>query len=203
MKIAIADDHALVREGLAAVLMQIESVTEVVEAGTFDELENVLSTKQDIDLILLDLNMPGMNDVHSLNELQDGYPTSAIAILSATETSTVAKRFLDSGAAGYIPKSANNNILLGAIQIILSGGVYVPSFALNTDDSHSQSLTERQFDVLALMVEGLSNKGIARRLDLTESTVKTHLSAILKFFGVDNRMKAIREAIRQGIIEIP
>jgi len=206
MKIAIADDHALVREGLAAVLTQMDNVSDVLEAGTLEELETVLATHSDVGLALLDLNMPGMDDVRTLEKLQDAFPMTALAILSATEVKSVAERFLNAGAAGYIPKSANNDVLLGAIRLILSGSIYVPPFVLTAgtaNNNPSLNLTERQFDVLNLMVEGLSNKGIARKLDLTESTVKTHSSAVLKAFGVDNRMKAIREATRLGIVEAP
>ena len=207
MKIAIADDHNLVREGLAAVLAQIEDVTDVIEAGSLDELMVGLADHPDVGLVLLDLKMPGMNDITTLVQLQDAYPTAPFAILSATEVKAVAQRFLDVGAAGYIPKSVNNEVLLSAIKLIISGGIYVPSIAsghIGTDPGESSlNLTDRQHDVLVLMVEGLSNKGIARVLGLTESTIKTHSSAILKALGVNNRMKAIREAIRLGIVESP
>jgi len=210
--IAIADDHALVREGLAAVLQLFEGVSSVVETGSLAELEAALVSQPDIGMALLDLNMPGMAGVESLEALQEDYPAIAIAILSATETPAVARQYLAAGAVGYIPKSANNDVLLGALKLIMSGGIYVPPFALQpaTEEENAASptgqaanLTDRQFDVLSLMVEGLSNKGIARELDLSESTVKTHSSAILRAFGVDNRMKAIREAIRRGLVLTP
>ncbi len=206
MEIAIADDHALVREGLTAVLIQTENISNVHEAGTLDELTDVLDAHGEVGLVLLDLDMPGMNDVATLEQLQDAYPMASFAILSANEVASVAKRFLDAGAAGYIPKSANNDVLICAIQLIASGNIYVPPFAVNNGKVKGEPslvLTERQSDVLALMVQGLSNKAIARALDISESTVKTHSSAILKAFGVDNRMKAIHEAIRLGLAESP
>lgn len=206
MKIAIADDHALVREGLSAVLVQTQNISDVYEAGTLDELTAVLDTQGDIGLVLLDLDMPGMCDVKTLEQLQEKYPMASFAILSGNEVASVAKRFLEAGAAGYIPKSANNDVLLCAIQLIASGDIYVPPFAMKNNKAKNGSsldLTDRQSDVLTLMVQGHSNKAIARDLDISESTVKTHSSAILKAFGVDNRMKAIHEAIRLGIAESP
>ncbi|MBL4613527.1 MAG: response regulator transcription factor [Magnetovibrio sp.] len=206
MKIAIADDHALVREGLAAMLERTQSVSEVLEAGTLDELIDLLEAHHDVGLVPLDLNMPGMNDLATLEYLQDAYPTISFAILSATEVAAVARRFLEAGAAGYIPKSADNNVLLAALNLILSGNVYVPPFALKKAalaNGQALNLTERQGDILTLMVQGSSNKSIAMALGLSESTVKTHISGVLKAFGVQNRTKAIYEAIRLGIVESP
>ncbi|HEY9163735.1 MAG TPA: response regulator transcription factor [Magnetovibrio sp.] len=206
MDIVIADDHSLVREGLAAVLEQQNAFSSVLAAGTLDELKSVLDHNPGVGIVLLDLNMPGMNDVQSLEELQECYPTTSFAILSATEVASVARRMLEAGAVGYIPKSANNTLLISALHLILSGNVYVPPFAMNGHKRRAKcpvELTDRQMEVLQLMAQGHSNKEIGRILDLSESTVKTHTSTILKIFGVDNRTKAIREAIRLGLAEAP
>lgn len=200
MKIAIADDHNLVREGLAAVLVQSCEVSSILEAASVSELYDHLESHSNVALAILDLNMPGMEDVKTLDCLQQTYPTTSFAILSATEIDAVAKRFLNAGAVGYLPKSLKNEVLVDAIHLILSGGVYVPSFASHSKTEKGFHVTQRQSDVLALMAEGLSNKEIALKLDITESTVKTHISAILKALGVDNRMKAIRESIRLGLV---
>ena len=205
MKVAIADDHGLIREGLAGLLIQIESVSVVFEAGSVTEVMEILSNHYDIALTLLDLDMPGMNGVASLEQLQDSYPSIPFAILSATETALIARQFLDAGALGYIPKSASNAGICGAVQLILSGNIYVPPFALETAAPRPPSvkLTARQIATLELMSLGLSNKAIARELSISESTVKKHSTSIFRAFGVNNRMLAVAEARRVGMVMDP
>lgn len=205
MKIAIADDHGLVREGLAKLLKEMDDISAVFEAGSVREITEILSKHYDIALTLLDLDMPGMDGVESFEQLQNSYPSVPFAILSATETTPVARKFLDAGASGYIPKSTSNEGICSAVRLILTGNIYVPPFALKSSipTTPSVKLTVRQTTTLQLMSLGLSNKAIARELNISESTVKKHSGCIFKAFGVNNRMLAVSEARRIGMVEDP
>jgi len=209
MKVVIVDDHAIVREGVSQVLKIHGDITDVLEAATFNELLFLLDTNPDINLILLDIKMSGDTTVEKLIRLRERVPETAVAILSAQEDPVVARDFLANGAAGYIPKSATSDVLVNAVKLMLADGVFIPSFILSnaTVDKEGEadkhipiSLTRRQFDVLQRMAQGLSNKGIARELNVSESTIKTHASAILRAMNVDNRMKAVSLGIKRGII---
>lgn len=209
MKIVIADDHALVREGISHILKGCEGVGGIIEAPTHDDLLTILDTHADIGLILLDINMSEVTTTETLVDLRKRVPTAAIAILSATEDPAVARDFLDNGAAGYLPKSSSNEVLLNAVRLIIAGGVYVPLFMLSDKQGDKQqapsfhesfNLTARQYKVLELMAKGLTNKDIADELNLSESTVKTHVSAVLQSLDVDNRMKAVNKAIKLGLV---
>lgn len=212
MKAVIVDDHALVREGIVQVLKGCEDISEVIEAASHADLLSTLDAHPDIGIILLDINMSDVTTVETLIDLRECLPNVAVVILSANEDPAEATDFLNNGAAGYIPKSASNEVLLNAIGLILADGVYVPPFVLSgkkhderitQPGNASPKMTNRQYEVLELMVQGMSNKGIARELRLSESTVKTHVSAILEAFGVDNRTKAVGKAIRQGSVVEP
>lgn len=205
MKIAIADDHGLVREGLVYLLAQVNGVSAVFDAGSIPEVINVLHAHDDMALALLDLDMPGMHGVETLAQLQDGFPHVPFAILSATETVPIARRYLDAGALGYIPKSASNEAICSAVRLILTGNIYVPPFALHevVEPEPSVKLTNRQTATLELMSQGLSNKAIARDMNISESTVKKHSIGIFKALDVNNRMLAVSEARRIGIIAEP
>jgi len=209
MKVVIVDDHAIVREGVAQVLKAFEEVSEVLEAATFAELSPILDDHRDVRLILLDIKMSDGATVERLVRLRDRAPGVAVAILSAQEDPVIARDYLANGAAGYIPKSSTRDVLVNAVKLMLAGGIYIPPFVLSNagadgdgeyDGVEPISLTRRQYDVLQRMAHGLSNKGIARELNVSESTVKTHASAILRALGVDNRMKAVSLGMKRGII---
>jgi DNA-binding NarL/FixJ family response regulator len=211
LKILVADDHSLVRQGLKLELLEMSAAATILEATDAETVRQVLSMHPDIDLVILDLHMPGANELELLSSLCNKYPDIPVVILSAVESPRVMQRTIDRGAAGFIPKSVANEVLISALQLTLSGGVYIPSQMIGetphnsyTDQSFSGEttsisrrstsvrpvFTDRQNDVLQLLSDGNSNKAIARKLGLSEHTIKIHLTAIFKTLGVSNRTEA-------------
>jgi len=203
LTILIADDHDLVREGLKHTLSRLPARTSFAEAGDAGEVREVLSGSPSVDLVMLDLHMPGANGLELLTSICNEHPDIPVVILSAVEEPHVMQRTIDRGAVGFIPKSAANEVLVSAIQLVLAGGVYIPTGILNKQPGATEpipgtvdslqvplQLTDRQMDVLHLLSNGESNKAIARKLGLSEHTVKIHISAIFKTLGVNNRTAA-------------
>jgi DNA-binding NarL/FixJ family response regulator len=217
LKILIADDHELVREGLKLTLQQFPTVQSIMEAADAGEVRRVLAGHPDVDLVILDLHMPGSSRMELLESVCCSHPDIPVVVLSASESPRVMQRAIDRGAAGFIPKSAANNVLIAALQLVLSGGMYIPSemigepmdkrsaIQVNTAAGARRStsirpeLTDRQIDVLELLSEGASNKAIAKQLGLSEHTVKIHLSAIFKALGVNNRTEAAIACREMGL----
>lgn len=206
MKILIVDDHALFREGLCHVLNSLENEVSTLEAANYDRALQNVSENPDLDLVLLDLNMPGKDGFTALDSFANLYPALPVVILSASNQRSDMQRALDAGAMGYIPKDTTSSVMLGAIRLILSGGVYVPPNMVlqekpNTQSgiNHSSSLTPKQLEVLSLLIQGCSNKDIAMEMKLAESTVKMHVTAILKSLGVSNRTQAAIAAEKMGL----
>ena len=210
LNILIADDHDLVREGLKHTLAKLPGQTVCLEAGSADEVLQILTGAGPVNLVILDLHMPGSNGLELLTTLCNEYPDIPVVILSAVEEPQVMQRSIDRGAAGFIPKSAANEVLVSALQLILAGGTYIPTEILSrkaadtlpgsrtmTGFTSPVELTGRQIDVLNLLSHGESNKAIARKLGLSEHTVKIHISAIFKALGVNNRTEAAL-AYREG-----
>jgi DNA-binding NarL/FixJ family response regulator len=164
------------------------------------------------DLVVLDLNLPGMDGLHGLARLREASPATPVAILSATDDREHVHQALALGAAGYIPKSAGSDVILNAIRLVLAGGVYLPVSLVQPDSAEppetelngssdvSHGLTPRQHEVLELLTQGLSNKQIARRLDVAENTVRVHVAAILRLLGASNRTEAGYRALRLGLV---
>ena len=211
LKILIADDHSLVRQGLKLELLELSTGATVLEAADADTVRLTLSRHPDIDLVILDLHMPGAYELELLSSLCNEYPDIPVVILSAVESPRVMQRAIDRGAAGFIPKSVANEVLISALQLTLSGGVYIPPqmFGEIPHGNHSDQgateeapgttrrstsvrpvFTNRQSDVLQLLGGGDSNKTIARKLGLSEHTIKIHLTAIFRTLGVSNRTEA-------------
>ncbi len=202
LKILLADDHDLVREGLKITLAELPVPVTPVEAASATEVMQALASHPDTHLIILDLHMPDATDLELLTDLCDAYPAIPVVVVSAEENPRVMQRAIDRGAAGFIPKSSANSVLVSALQLVLSGGVYIPSDILNNEPASATAsgntgyargpfnLTERQSDVLALLAGGHSNKTIAKQLGLSEHTIKIHITAILRTLGVSNRTEA-------------
>jgi DNA-binding NarL/FixJ family response regulator len=202
MKILIADDHEIVREGIKLLLSDLSEDLAVVEAADRSQVLASLSNNPDLDLILLDLYMPGVTDLDLLSEVCNSYSHIPVIILSAIDDARVMQRVIDRGAAGFIPKSAAHAVMSSAIQLVLSGGVYIPPAMLHQPEEDAADitvrvtpaskidLTPRQLEVLKLLGEGKSNKTIARELGLSSHTVKIHVTAIFKALGVNNRTEA-------------
>ena len=205
MKILIIDDHALFREGLRHVLDALEANVSIIEAADCDRAFLLAAENPDLDLVLLDLNMPGKDGFTVLQIFTKKYPATPVVILSASTAQSDVQRALDSGAMGYIPKDTTSAVMLNALRLILSGEIYVPynmtqpDYEIQNTANGATRLTPRQAQVLALLVRGFSNKKIASQLDLAESTVKMHVTSIMKGLGVDNRTQAAMAVEKQGI----
>jgi two-component system nitrate/nitrite response regulator NarL len=201
MKFLLIDDHALFRQGLLLLLQQLPGEHRFLEADNCEDAFAVASAHQDIDLILLDLALPGINGLDGMVRLQNLCSTTPIVLISATESSSFIVDGMRRGAQGFIPKSASPEVMTAALQVILAGGTYVPAQGVlpqNTSLDERRNLTERQQEVLALIAQQLSNKEIATALGMRVNTVRVHVAAILDALGVDNRVEAARVALSQG-----
>jgi DNA-binding NarL/FixJ family response regulator len=203
-----ADDHRLVREALAPFIQRLAPTVRLDEASTVDEAIKLLEGDNQCDLILLDLNMPGMDGFEGFNRLQHVAPDTPIAVLSGSIDPSDVSQALAHGAAGYIPKTTAGTTLVNALQIILAGEVYVPPALMSAQasrgarETRSVPLADRQMDVLKALAEGLTNKEIARRLGIAEITVKVHLQSIYRKLGVSNRTEALAAALNRGLVSL-
>ena len=212
MKILLIDDHALFREGLLLVLEGLNTFLEAYEAGSYESAKNIIDENSDLDLILLDLGLPGISYLDALSAIQQQLPDTIIVVLSGTEDHRMVEQALRLGARGYIPKSSPSKIMLNALQLVISGGTYVPPEILqgnvvdiniaSVEDNLENKLTPRQCDVLHQLADGKSNKEIGNALDLTESTVRAHVAAILKAFNVSNRTRAVQYAMQKSWLKL-
>jgi DNA-binding NarL/FixJ family response regulator len=202
MKILLVDDHALIRDALRGVLRELVDDATMFEASDCRQAMRLIEQHPDLHLILLDLNLPDRDGFAVLTDLRKRYATISIVVLSAFHDRENILRALDLGALGFIPKSSPREVMANALRLILSGGIYVPPEALARAETTVATpgrrvspadlgLTERQLEVLALMMQGKSNKAISRILDTAEATVKHHVTAILKVLKVANRTEAV------------
>lgn len=206
LKILIADDHELFLDGLRLVLSDLDNEITVDTASNHHELQQKADGKTVYDLILTDLAMPGMPWHESLRRLKENNPDTPIVVLSAVTEPENVLQAVDIGASGFIPKTSSNKIILSALHLILAGGLYLPSELLSLQNKPEDTavkgiLTPRQLDVLRLMGQGKPNKIIARELDLSEGTVKLHVTAILKALNVINRTGAVIAGRNLGLID--
>lgn len=209
-KILIADDHPLFREAICTVISSGFPDSELIETSDLDSALNFTRNNDDLDLILLDLNMPGMHGLNGLISLRNEAPTIPVVIISAEEDKQVVLQAITCGAVGFITKSSPRAQMTEAITQILNGNVYLPPDIIRTNSKTTQrrtspdeqrispellqALTRKQLLVLERMTHGESNKQIAYNLDIAETTVKAHVSAILRKLGVHNRVQAILSA---------
>ncbi len=214
MKLLLVDDHALLRDGLALVMAQEFSGLQLLQAGTLAEARAALQAHPDVRLVLLDLSLPDGDGIEALPQLRDAAPGAMLVALSADEKRETVLAAIAAGAAGYIPKSAQAGVMLDALRFVLAGGVYLPAAVLERRARERRDpdavgvppqrpedlgLSPRQVDVLKLLVEGKSNKLIARDLTMSESTVKTHLEALFRRLGANSRTQAVVAAARLGL----
>src|SRR5215813_3528096 len=214
MKFLMVDDHELIREAMRGALKQLDGNAAILEAAESRQAMPLIEENNDLDLILLDLNLPDRDGFSVLVELRKTYPAISVVVMSAQQDHDSVVKALNLGAVGFIPKSATRKVILGALQLVMSGDTYIPRQALpseqppltTTPSPTSQAkpetggdkvspadlgLTERQIEVLALIMQGKSNKAICRVLDLSEPTVKSHVSAILRALKVSNRTEIV------------
>jgi len=205
--IIVADDHPLFRAALMQSLGSQVSAAKVLEAETLQQLEDQIQA--DIDLVLLDLHMPGASGFSGLIYLRTHFPSVPVVVVSGNEQASVIHRAMHFGASGFIPKSSSMSIIAQAIQVVLDGGQWVPEDLPEADQQvdaqDSQfadqlaSLTPQQFKVMVMLTEGLLNKQIAYELNVSEATIKAHVTAILRKLGVYSRTQAVIAAGRLRI----
>jgi len=191
MQILIADDHDLFREGIRLVLQQLGDVM-ICEARNREQINLQLSQNALTDILLLDLDMPGVYSADSVKEICSSFPKVAVIIMSGNDTRHIIETCLQAGAAGFIPKDSSSDIMISAIRIVYSGGKFIPSKA--NSDSHTIPLSHRQKEIYKLIIEGNTNKDIANTLNISESTVKQHISELFRKLEVNSRVKAILKA---------
>jgi DNA-binding NarL/FixJ family response regulator len=212
MKILVIDDHVLIREALRGVLKELKRDAVLLDASTSSQAMQIIADHPDIGLILLDLNLPDRDGFEVLAELREHHPAITVVVLSALQDRSVVLKALDCGALGYIPKSAKREVMISALKLVFAGGIYIPPEILARETRSTPSpepsaqkispsdlgLTDRQLDVLALMMQGKNNKLICRTLNLAEPTVKNHVTAILRALKVSNRTEAVIAANQLG-----
>ncbi|CAG1014054.1 Transcriptional regulatory protein DegU [Rhizobiaceae bacterium] len=199
-RFVIADDHPLFRGALKQALAALGENTEIVEAGSFETTKAAVTGMEDIDLVLLDLSMPGASGLSGLVSLRGLSPDIPLIVVSAHDDPETIRRALELGASGFISKSASMEEIRASVQIVLDGGIAAPSgvdLGVERDPEVSdlirrlQTLTPQQTRVLSMLAEGLLNKQIAYELGVSEATIKAHVSAVLQKLGVDSRTQAV------------
>ena len=211
-RLIIADDHPLFRGALREAVAGLFPGVDIVEAGSYEEVARALDCDADIDLVLLDLTMPGVRGFSGLMYLRAQYPAVPVVVVSANEDPAVIRRCMDFGASGFIPKTAGTEAMRMAVAQVLVGGVWTPpdiDLARAADAGSAElvgrlaTLTPQQVRVLMMLSEGLLNKQIAYELGVSEATVKAHVSAILQKLGVDSRTQAVIAAARIEVGQWP
>jgi DNA-binding NarL/FixJ family response regulator len=217
MKILVVDDHVLIRDALRGVFAELRPGATVLEAPDGAQALALIIGNADLDLVVIDLGLPDRDGFSLLAELRQRDALLPIVVLSARNDRASVMRALDLGALGFIPKNGRREIMLNALQIVLAGGMYIPPEALAPRNPESDTaappsaatppaarladelkLSERQIEVLSLMMRGHSNKAICRVLKLAEPTVKYHVTAILKALNVSNRTEAVMAVLGRG-----
>ena len=212
MKVLLVDDHQLFREGLVILLKRLNDQVDAVEAASCAEAFACLNQQPNIELILLDVGLPGMSGLDGIAVIRERHPGIPIVVLSSQEDRASVLQALDSGAMGYIPKTSSSDVMISALQLILANGIYLPPVALlggpaapaaNTARGKKLpsdvGLSPRQAEVLFLILQGKPSKMICRELNLSASTVKAHTSAVLRALNVTTRTQAVIAAGKLGL----
>ena len=217
MKILMIDDHHLVREGMRPLLQRLADggeAIEVLDAATFQAGLEIADAHPDLDLVLLDLNLPDAHGMAALAQLQSRHRGVPVVVVSGEDDPALVRGLIEQGALGFIPKSSSPQVILNALRLVLSGGTYLPLEVMAAASAPARvtyggppsaniasrlNITPRQADVLQLLIEGKSNKQICRELDLAEGTVKNHIAAVFKALNVTTRVQAVIAASRLGI----
>jgi DNA-binding NarL/FixJ family response regulator len=212
LKILVIDDHPLVSDALRHLAHRLDPEATVLAAPRCDAGFDIATAQPDLDLVLLDLHLPGLSGVPALKEWRRRFPSVPVVVVSASEEQTAVLAAMAAGAAGFIPKSSSSDIMLSALKLVLSGGRYVPAQAIEGAGRggkaarvsvESLGLTQRQLEVLRLLAQGKPNKLICRELGLAERTVKAHISAVFRALKVTSRTQAALAAARLGLASPP
>src|SRR5210317_1590140 len=207
--VIVADDHPLFRTAIKEALQASQGETNFLEASSFESLQELVSHNPEVDLVLLDLHMPGVSGFAGLVYLCKRYPSIPVVIISANEDPLVIQRALEHGAAGFITKSSSIQVITSAINDILLGEIWAPeSIQANLPGNNVSELamaermaqlTPQQFKVLMMVTQGLLNKQIAYEMEISEATVKAHVTAIMNKLGVSNRTQAVLAASKLNV----
>ena len=210
MQVIIADDHKLIRDGIAPFVKELDPTVEVLEAETLDGVMEHIQTAKNLKLVLLDLVMPGMNSFNGLSLVVEKCPEIPVVVLSGYASRDHVITAMRHGASGFIPKTVSGPTMVSALRLIISGEKYLPSSSflasnpgasinppVASTDLISQ-LTSREVEVMTLTVRGLTNRDIAQNLGVKEITVKVHLRNIYRKIGASNRAQAISLAMASG-----
>ena len=223
MKFLIADDHELFLQGLEFILHQEYPQTEIITAKNYTDIFEILAKQNDFDLILTDLAMPGYDWLDAIAKIHQICPDIPLIIISAVFEREILQKTYNLGVSGYVSKAFPKNLIIGAINLVLAGGMYIPPEILQTGlkssseqvrqiakdlsasvdaKASSYNVTPRQREVLNCMAEGLQNKQIAYKLGLSEGTVKIHITQLMRTLGVSNRTAAVRKAAESGLLKV-
>jgi len=209
VKILVIDDHALVREGLRQVLKGLDENVEVLQAGTCAQAFDIAHHNPDLDLALLDYHLPDMTGLQALEIFGKRHPELPIVMLSGSANVQIMRQVVQSGAAGFVNKSSLSDELIDAVRQVLAGHVYWPESEsgfnsyINDLPPLRPALTQKQEQVLQCLLDGQSNREIAQTLYISDETVKSHITAILRHFDVQNRTQAVVAAARSGFRPAP
>jgi DNA-binding NarL/FixJ family response regulator len=205
MNILLVEDHPMMADALSLSLGKLERPAQVRRATDLQAACQLAAQGPDPDLVMLDLGLPGCSGIEALERFRERFPALPVVVVSGASNPSTINAALDLGAMGFIPKSAPSEVFLSAVRLVASGGIYVPLEALRGapdagPGSRSElELSPRQKEVLALLLKGLPNKLIARKLDISENTTKIHVSAVLHALGVATRTQALIAANRLGL----
>lgn len=202
MKLILADDHELVRDALDMLLVHFSADSEVLHAADFPSAMALLEDNEDTDLVLMDVYMPGMENLEGLAELHRRYPEMPVVMMSGRISQDDVRRAFDFGARGFIPKTLKGKALTLVLELVLNGVRFVPDIMLAGSAPKAEpefDLSPREAEVLVQLAKGLSNKVIARELEIEETTVKLHLRSLFKKLGVNNRTEAVIVARDSGM----
>lgn len=197
MDVLLVDDHALFREGLAFLLREVDEGVVVRHAASVPQALQRLDEGRRPDLILLDMVLPGEQGLDALRHVREHAEEVPTVVLSGAEDAQLVRDCIEAGAMGFIPKASDSRLMTAALRLVLSGGVYLPAIVIQASPVAAAEarplaeLTSRQRDVLMRLVQGKPNKAIARELGISDTTVKTHVSAVLQCLGVHNRTEAV------------
>jgi DNA-binding NarL/FixJ family response regulator len=213
--VLLIDDHALFRRGMCLLLGELMPELVISEAVNCESA--VALSAQSFDVIVMDWHMPGVHGFEALEVLKTSFPFAALVACSSEESPSLIRKIMESGAAGFIPKSSEPQLMVGALRLVLSKGVYLPPQVLYPAANHAvaarvqiftsdspksadlqANLTERQFEILQMALKGTSNKLIARHLGIADGTVKAHLSTIYRVMNVRNRTEALYEIAKSN-----
>ena len=196
MRVLLIDDHTLFRRGLRLMLRELVPEADVSEADSCAGAIDLAASP--FELILLDLNMPGMHGLGALHTIKQVFSACPVVVVSGEESPSLIRAAIHDGAAGFIPKTSEPEVMQSALRVVLARGVYVPADALNTQCGSLEGLTPRQIEVLRRALKGTPNKLIARELGISEGTVKSHLSTTFRAMNVRNRTEALYFAAHSG-----